>query len=145
LVPFQTIHVPTSRRYLLFFHITIFKSYYLLEVPMSKTSWLYVSQWPFSRLVGLGLCCHLVSRCLFRDFTSSNLLSSTSLQPYLSLPLPLPLFLLPWPLAGLVVWIMNFFAKLTKIFLVLQLNSFIIQKRCNMFFLKYRAASLNLL
>jgi hypothetical protein len=68
---------------------------------------LYVSWRPFSHLVGIGLCCHLVPCCFFTDCSGSNLLSSTSPQPCL----PLPLFLLPWHFTGLVIWIMIFFCK----------------------------------
>jgi hypothetical protein len=78
-----------------------------------RPSWLYISWRPFSCLARLGLHCHLVPCYLFKDYTGSNLLSSTSPQPCLSLPLPLilPLFPLPWPLAGLVIWIMKVFCK----------------------------------
>jgi hypothetical protein len=72
--------------------------------------WLYVSRRLFSRLVELRLCCRLVPCCLFTDCTGSNLLSSTSPHPCLHLPL----FPLPWPLVGLVIWIMIFFCKINE-------------------------------
>jgi hypothetical protein len=71
--------------------------------------WLYVIWRRICRRPVLILCCCQLPRVLFTVCSGSTLLSST--YPHPCLPLPLLLFLLPWPLAGLVIWIMNEFCK----------------------------------